>query len=207
MKSTVISLVLLGLAALPAAAAGTPGQAPGDARMNEFDRTDSPVGYDQFCETFPDDCGPVAEGPARVRLTTEVWEQLVDVNDRVNAEITPATDMELYGVQEWWTYPEDAGDCEDYALLKRRMLIERGWPASALLVTVARDTDGSAHAVLTVTTTAGDLILDNQSAGIRPWHETDYGYLMRQSNRNPDRWVSLRDDRVRSQGPIAGTER
>lgn len=209
MKKTIISLALLGMAVLPAtsAIAGTPGQVSDEARMSEFDQTRPPVGYVQFCDTFPDDCGPFAKGSMRVHLTSDTWEQLVDVNDHVNTTIAPATDMELYGVPEWWTYPVDAGDCEDYVLLKRRMLMELGWPASALLITVARDTDGEAHALLTVTTTAGDLILDNQNAEIRLWHDTRYSYLMRQSNRDPNVWVSLRDDRVRPQAPVAGTGR
>jgi predicted transglutaminase-like cysteine proteinase len=39
-------------------------------------------------------------------------------------------------------------DCEDYVLLKRRMLMQAGWPREALLVTVVRDKKGDGHAVL-----------------------------------------------------------
>ena len=49
------------------------------------------------------------------------------------------TDLDLYGRIEHWTYPAAMGDCEDYVLLKRRLLRERGWPSSALLITVVRD--------------------------------------------------------------------
>jgi len=46
------------------------------------------------------------------------------------------TDLENWGVVERWSHPDDGyGDCEDYALLKRRMLIEAGWPREALLLT------------------------------------------------------------------------
>jgi len=46
-------------------------------------------------------------------------------------------------VVERWSYPDDGyGDCEDYALLKRRMLIEAGWPREALLLTLVRGGDG-----------------------------------------------------------------
>ena len=31
------------------------------------------------------------------------------------------------------------GDCENYVLLKRRLLIQSGWPREVLLVTVVRD--------------------------------------------------------------------
>ena len=46
--------------------------------------------------------------------------------------------MEVYGREEWWTYPTRAGDCEDVALLKRLDLIEKGWPVGALLMTVVK---------------------------------------------------------------------
>jgi predicted transglutaminase-like cysteine proteinase len=174
-------------------------------RMSEYQQTNPPIGYQQFCAIFPADCGPFGAGPTRIQLTMETWKQLVDVNDYVNALVEPATDMELYGVEEWWTYPVDnRGDCEDYVLLKRKLLMEKGWPASTLLITVARDERGDGHAVLTVTTSAGDLILDNQDPEIRLWSETPYAYLMRQSKRDPEIWVSLRDDRLRRDIPVAG---
>jgi hypothetical protein len=51
-----------------------------------------------------------------------------------------------------WSYPDDGyGDCEDYVLLKRRMLTQSGWPREALLVTVVRNEKDEGHAVLTVT--------------------------------------------------------
>ena len=73
------------------------------------------------------------------------------------------TDLEHWGVVEKWSYPEDGyGDCEDYVLLKRRMLMQSGWPREALLITVVRDRKGDGHAVLTVKTDKGEYILDNQ---------------------------------------------
>ena len=43
----------------------------------------------------------------------------------VNDSIAPVTDLEHWGVVEKWSYPDDGyGDCEDYVLLKRRMLIQ-----------------------------------------------------------------------------------
>ena len=63
------------------------------------------------------------------------------------------TDIEHWGVVERWNYPDDGyGDCEDYVLLKRRMLMQAGWPREALLITVVRDKKGDGHAVLTVKT-------------------------------------------------------
>ena len=44
-------------------------------------------------------------------------------------------------------------------LEKQRVLQKRGWPKSALLITVVKDTNNAGHAVLTVRTDQGDIIL------------------------------------------------
>ena len=55
-------------------------------------------------------------------------EELDEVNRRVNQTIRPQTDIEHYGIEDYWTIPKDGkGDCEDYALLKRHLLISMGW--------------------------------------------------------------------------------
>ena len=56
----------------------------------------------------------------RFQPTPERLSELDEVNRNVNRAIKPATDMEIYGVSEYWTLPTDRGDCEDYALLKRK---------------------------------------------------------------------------------------
>jgi predicted transglutaminase-like cysteine proteinase len=97
-------------------------------------------------------------------------------------------------VVERWSYPNDGyGDCEDYVLLKRRMLIESGWPREALLVTVVRDKKEERHAVLTVTTDKDDYVLDNQTEHILLWSKTGYRFVKRQSQFNANVWVSLDD--------------
>ena len=118
------------------------------------------------------------------------------INKWVNEAIKPLTNLDHWGLIEVWSYPDDGyGDCEDYVLLKRRMLIESGWPREALLVTVVRDSKGEGHAVLTVTTNKGDYILDNQNEDILLWSETGYRFVKRQSQSNPNVWVSLSDQR------------
>ncbi len=79
------------------------------------------------------------------------------------------------------------GDCEDYVLLKRRMLMQAGWPREALLITVVRDKKGDGHAVLTVKTDKGDFILDNQAENVLLWSETGYRFVKRQSQSDPER--------------------
>ena len=95
---------------------------------------------------------------------------------------------------ERWSYPDDGyGDCEDYALLKRRILIEAGWPREALLLTLVRGADGEGHAVLTVTTDKGDYVLDNMSWDILLWSKIGYRFVKRQSQYDSNVWVSLGD--------------
>jgi len=73
----------------------------------------------------------------------------VSVNKWVNHTIQPMTDMDHYGMLQWWRYPDDGkGACHSYALLKRRILMEAGWPREALLMTFVREKDGEGHAVL-----------------------------------------------------------
>jgi predicted transglutaminase-like cysteine proteinase len=106
--------------------------------------------------------------------------------------VIPMSDLEHYGKLDWWTYPDDKkGDCEDYVLEKRRRLIERGWPESTLLITVVRDESNEGHAVLTVRTDEGDLILDNKRDDVVSWADTAYTFVKAQSQRDPLHWVSL----------------
>ena len=57
--------------------------------------------------------------------------------------------------------PTDFGDCEDYALLKRKLLLEQGWPNDKLGLCVCYMPDGGGHCVLWVETDKGSFILDN----------------------------------------------
>ena len=131
-----------------------------------------------------------------VVLTPTAWRDLVRINRWVNTKIKPLTDLEHWGVVERWNYPDDGyGDCEDYVLLKRRMLIQAGWPRQALLITVVRDNRGDGHAVLTVKTDRGEFVLDNQNEEILLWSETSYRFVKRQSQSDPNVWVALGDTR------------
>ncbi len=80
-------------------------------------------------------------------------------------------------------------------LLKRKMLMDAGWPREALLITVVRDKKGEGHAVLTVKTDKGEFVLDNQNESIVAWTETGYRFVKRQSQSDPNVWVSLGDNR------------
>jgi predicted transglutaminase-like cysteine proteinase len=158
--------------------------------------TRPPIGWVEFCADRPHECKVTPSLPRDIVLSTKAWSDLVRINAWVNDNIRPMTDMDHWGVVEKWSYPDDRyGDCEDYALLKRRMLVEAGWPREALLMTVVREKNGSGHAVLTVKTDKGEFILDNQEEKILLWSETSYRFVKRQSQTDPNRWVSLGDPR------------
>lgn len=173
--------------------------------MRIYGTSPPPFGFVQFCERWPDECVPSANHENRFAATPQRLSELDEINRRVNAQIAPATDQELYGTAEHWTLPSDRGDCEDYALLKRQLLVQRGWPSSVLLMTVVRDERGDGHAVLTARTSQGDLILDNKVSDIRIWHKTGYRFVMRQSFVEPRLWMSLVPDGDARAGALAST--
>ena len=102
-----------------------------------------------------------------------------------------------------WTLPDAYGDCEDYVLLKRKLLVERGWSTSDLLVSVVFDEVGDGHAVLLARTTRGDFVLDNKTDRVLRWYETAYHFVKRQSVSDPNRWVSVGDPRWTTQNTAA----
>ncbi len=159
--------------------------------MKAFGDTMPPIGYVNFCQEHRADCRPGPRFADRIQLTPAKFGQIEEVNTAVNTEIAPETDLDLYGKPEYWTYPTTKGDCEDYVLLKRRILIERGFPESTLLITVVRDENDEGHAVLTVRTDKGDFVLDNKRREVMRWADTPYTFIKRQSERNPLVWISL----------------
>jgi predicted transglutaminase-like cysteine proteinase len=163
------------------------------------DVTKPPSGWLQFCSENPGECRPAAEEQRDVVLTPDLLEQLFSINSYVNNRVKWTSDAELYGKIEHWDYPLDRGDCEDIVLLKRRELANAGWPIGALLITAVEDPSAKneRHAVLTVHTDRGELILDNQTPEILFWYETSYRYLMRQSPADPNVWVSFRTEQPR----------
>jgi predicted transglutaminase-like cysteine proteinase len=149
------------------------------------------VGWVRFCEEIPTECAVDPSEPGAVALSQATWNTIVSVNRRVNGRIKPITDKEHWGLVDRWEFPDDGmGDCEDFQLLKRRLLVEKGLPRRALRMTVVIDELGEGHAVLMVRTDRGDYILDNKTSAVLPWNQTGYVYVKRESQDNQS-WVSL----------------
>lgn len=204
--------IVLGLLSLldisPRAAAtmlgpiGTPA-----STMRIFGPVDPPFGFNGLCVRQPTECAPGPPHESQARARPERLAELDEVNRQVNQDVSPVADLELYGTTEYWALPTDKGDCEDYAVLKRKRLIDKGWPVGTVLITVVRQPNGEGHAVLTARTTQGDLILDNLAPDVRLWHRTPYRYLMRQSYLDPRAWVSLDPGHESAPAAIAGARR
>ena len=153
-----------------------------------------PIGWVEFCIEYDPECKTKPSAARDVVLSTQAWKDLQRINLWVNTNVKPMTDMDHWGVVERWNYPDDGyGDCEDYVLQKRKMLMQAGWPREALLMTVVRDQHGDGHAILTVKTDKGEYILDNQTDNILLWADTGYRFVKRQSQSDPNVWVSLGD--------------
>jgi predicted transglutaminase-like cysteine proteinase len=168
-------------------------------RATEYGKSLPPIGYVDFCGRNEEECKFKDGKTETLKLTAENWEQIQQVNRYVNTKIRPTTDMELYGKPDYWTYPVDAGDCEDYALLKKRYLQGLGFNSDVLLMTVVLDENNEGHAVLTIPTGKGDYVLDNRRREILRWDETGYTFLKRQSQPQANQWVSLQP--APQQGP------
>jgi len=155
--------------------------------------TSQPIGHYDFCKQHPGECSIRPSNLAPARMTNGLMSKLASVTARVNAAVKPMSDMDIYGKDEVWAYPDKGvGDCEDYVLEKRRRLSHMGISLADLLITVVRKPDGEGHSVLTVRTDKGDYVLDNLTDKVKAWDQTGYRFLKRQAIDNTGRWVSIR---------------
>jgi predicted transglutaminase-like cysteine proteinase len=169
----------------------------------EYGKSLPPVGFVKFCVDSPADCKSLDDKHDRLAMSPDRWNLVYQVNNYVNEKIAPVSDEDLYGEVEHWAYPTDAGDCEDYVLLKKRYLENLGFAPEALLITVVLDEKNEGHAVLTVTTNDGDYVLDNRRNDVKRWNNTGYKFLKRQSHSNPLQWVALVKQTTRNSGYVA----
>lgn len=149
------------------------------------------IAWVDFCRRYPGECQVDQTEPGHIELTQKLWKTIVSTNLRTNREIEPVTDMDHWGQVDRWDMAEDGrGDCEEYVLVKRKKLVEAGFPRRALLVTVVIDDENQGHAVLMVRTDRGDFILDNKRNAVLPWQQTGYIYVKRESQ-DKVAWTSL----------------
>lgn len=146
-----------------------------------------PDRYLEFCSKNEGACD--LSGSDLVDWSEEIQARLERVNLKVNEEITFVPDWETEGQDDVWMYPRDCkGDCEDFALEKRRRLIADGFPSASLTMAIAfHEVQFFPHAVLLVETSKGTWVLDNLFNEVLCWDAVPYAYTHREL---PDgRWV------------------
>ncbi len=152
------------------------------SRLRAADAAPPLAAWVELCERKPAECAVDKAEPEVITLTAETFELIDAVNRYVNRSIKPMRDQDHWAKIDQWDLPIDGyGDCEDYQLLKRKLLVEAGLPRRALRMTVVLDNNGEGHAVLTVRTSGDDLILDNQADAVLSWEITRYRFIKRES--------------------------
>jgi predicted transglutaminase-like cysteine proteinase len=157
--------------------------------------TSKPYGHVAYCKANPSECrAGLALKASAVRPEQTAgakWTTLQKINSSVNKSIKPVSDLESSGVEDLWSASVKRGDCEDYALTKRRRLVSAGFKPSNLRLAMTRTSAGTAHVVLVVRSDKGDLVLDNLKPDIMPWNQTGLHFIKIQANGGSSQWVSI----------------
>lgn len=133
----------------------------------------------------------------RVVIGSPEWRQVVDTNRKINREVRHMSDRRQFAVSDYWAVPRrwgaggPRGDCEDYVLGKRAELMAIGVPASALSIALVTTPWNEPHAVLLVSTDAGDYVLDNLERRILHWSDADLTWRSRQRPGDLLQWIDL----------------
>jgi predicted transglutaminase-like cysteine proteinase len=157
-----------------------------------------PSGFIGFCAQHAQECLVTArEGAALRELTKARRAELEDVQAKINAEIEPRE----VPTHAWEYAKRGAGDCNTFALTKRRALIALGWPEETLLLAAAYTEHAEGHLVLVVRTSQGDLVLDNRLQQVVDWTALPYRWVSMQSQQNPTRWLQIVSVTAANAGP------
>lgn len=144
-----------------------------------------PRGFRVYCQEHPDQC----------RIRTEAkpvnylqWEStLEDVNRSVNASIKYRSEA----VDHFDDSPE-YGDCDDYALTKRNILLKRGFDPSTVLFLYAHPQDAAEdHTVLVVRTNYGLKVMDNMADEIYDLDRMMVDWAYMEGAANPKSWLPI----------------
>lgn len=140
----------------------------------------TPLSMRYFCAQNPRECR--GGGSSQVTMSPNVMAVLKQVNSHVNRAIRPRVDN-----ADVWSLNPTAGDCEDYVLSKRSMLIKNGVSAGSLRIAYTHTRRGEPHAVLVVRTSEGDYVLDNLNDSVKTLRASGYN-IRTMSSSDPTRW-------------------
>jgi predicted transglutaminase-like cysteine proteinase len=141
----------------------------------------------RFCLLYEGQCDPRPDRRPAAMTAQDKLDEAGRINRAVNRAIRPQSD----GRFDSWDIGVAAGDCEDYALQKRKELIALGWPTDRLRIAVGRTARGEPHAVLLVRIGGVDYVLDNLHDRVLPWDRTGHVFLMLQDRHDPRAWHTL----------------
>ncbi len=154
----------------------------------------APRAYHAMCARQPAACmydRQAGRQPGITRpqqVTAAIWQQLMQVNSQVNRSIRPNRDAAAFGLGDVWTPHAASGDCEEYIIAKKHVLLGLGWSADQLLYAVVHRRGSGHHAVLLVRTDVGDVLLDNLTDAILLSEKSDYQIVTHQAVEDPYRW-------------------
>lgn len=175
----VVAIVLLCLAAQHTSAYG----------RDQSDNVLPPFGHTVFCLQYPLEC---RQSPARAEfhVTRERLDELWDVNNRINRDIQPV-ERQTDATTDQWVIDPPRGDCGDYAVTKRHLLLQKGWPAERLLLTEVELADGQHHLILLVRTATTAWVLDNLRPDVPEVSQVrgEYIWVKIETPENPKAWT------------------
>lgn len=184
---------------------GAQGAVAQDAFLTARMTVSAPAGAQNLCGRFPFAC--LSSG-AETRVSDQQVDLAVRMNRQINRQVRSISDQAQYGTAEHWALPTArGGDCEDFALLKKKRLIEAGFDPRMLLISTVLDRDRVAHAVLVMRTSQGDFILDNLRDEVLHWRATGYTFLRMQDPSDPSRWTAVIDGGILRKDNAVATPR
>ncbi|HEX6013653.1 MAG TPA: transglutaminase-like cysteine peptidase [Geminicoccaceae bacterium] len=190
-----IALALTVAASLLPASASRAGEAAAWGRIDDLatgNAVAGPAGWLNYCMAARGTCGApvpsteVAPTPETLAVVERVQ---AEVNGRLTARAEPPG-------RDLWQVAPASGDCEDYALTKQVLLRAAGLPPGVVRLATVTLPNGEYHAVLTVATTRGTLVLDNLRAGAVPLDAVPYRWLRLEDPAGGLRWKELRSEPV-----------
>jgi len=174
---------------------------PSDTRFLAFKGpfVESTFGYGSFCEENPDHCGYKSDNRRVIVWDDAAQDLLASTNLTVNTMVQYRSDIENYNIEEKWALPDlGFGDCEDYVLEKRRLLLAEGVPSESMTIAYVKvplsdvqPGEDRGHAVLIVRTNKGDRVLDNRADDVLRIQDTDYEYIAAINPLNDQEWMTI----------------
>jgi predicted transglutaminase-like cysteine proteinase len=198
-----VAVLAVALTAMTAGAG--PVLASSDAFLTARMTVSSPAGANNLCARYGWACSRSA---APRPISGAHLDLAIRMNRQINREVRSISDQGQYGRAEYWALPTSrGGDCEDFALIKKKRLIEAGLDPQMLLISTALDRNRNAHAVLIMRTVQGDFVLDNLRDEVLHWRQTGYTYLRMQDPVNPAGWTAVIDGGILRNDTAVSTPR